>query len=94
MGGGLVGKVLADDARRAEVEDLLADSKASVTRMLEEHRHVVEALRDALLVRHELIGEDILDVIRRAQADPDMLPSNLRDTPRLADGRPAGTPTA
>ncbi len=85
-GGGIVGKVLSDDARRAEVEALLADSKASVTRMLEEHRIVVEALRDALLVRHELIGEDILDVIRRAQADPDVLPADLRGTPRLADG--------
>ena len=85
-----VGKVLADDARRAEVEALLTGSKASVTRMLDEHRTVVEALRDALLVRHELIGEDILDVIRRAQADPDILPDNLRDTPRRGDGRPAG----
>jgi len=87
-GGGLVGKVISDDARRVEVEELLADSKASVTRMLEEHRTVVEALRDALLVRHELVGDDILDVIRRAQADPDILPRNLRDTPRLPDGRP------
>jgi ATP-dependent Zn protease len=86
MGGGLVGKVLADDNRRAEVEALLAESKASVTRMLEEHRRVVESLRDALLVRHELIGEDILDVIRRAQSDPDILPANLRDTPRMPDG--------
>jgi len=92
VGGGLVGKVLSDDARRTEVEELLADSKASVTRMLDEHRTVVEALRDALLVRHELIGEDILDVIRRAQADPDILPGNLRDTPRLGDGRPATHP--
>ena len=86
MGGGLVGQVLADDNRRAEVEALLAESKASVTRMLEEHRRVVESLRDALLVRHELIGEDILDVIRRAQSDPDILPANLRDTPRMPDG--------
>jgi ATP-dependent Zn protease len=90
MGGGLVGKVLADDTRRAEVEALLADSKTSVTAMLDEHRRVVEGLRDALLVRHELIGEEILDVIRRSQADPDILPENLRDTPRLADGNPVG----
>jgi cell division protease FtsH len=88
-GGGLVGKVLSDDARRAEVEALLADAKASVTRMLEEYRHVVEGLRDALLVRSELIGEDILDVIRRAHERPDILPANLRDTPRLADGNVA-----
>ena len=85
-GGGLVGKVLADDASRAEVEALLADSKASVTTMLEDHRHVVEALRDALLVRSELIGEEILDVIRRSQGDRDILPSNLRDQPRLPSG--------
>ncbi len=92
MGGGLVGKVLADDARRVEVEDLLAEAKASVTRMLDEHRSVVEALRDALLVRHELIGDEILDVIRRAESDPDILPANLRDSPRLGDGRPSGRP--
>ena len=93
MGGGIVGKVLADDAGRAEVEALLSDSKASVTRMLEEHRRVVEGLRDALLVRSELIGEEILDVIRRAQADPDILPANLRDSPRMHEGVPATTPT-
>ncbi len=50
--------------------------------MLEEHRHVVEALRDALLVRSELIGDEILEVIGRAQAEPDILPANLRDAPR------------
>jgi len=92
-GGGLVGKVLADDASRAEVEALLGESKASVTSMLDNHRHVVEALRDALLVRSELIGEDILEVIRRSQGDRDILPTNLRDKPRLpSDAVPlAGT---
>jgi ATP-dependent Zn protease len=65
--GGTVAKVLADEGARAEVEELLASAKVSVTHMLEEHRHVVEALRDALLEDHELIGEAILDVIRSAQ---------------------------
>jgi ATP-dependent Zn protease len=64
--GGIVSKVLSTDGGRDEVEDLLAASKASVTQMLGEHRHVVEALRDALLDRHELIGDDILEVIRSA----------------------------
>ena len=62
--GGIVSKVLSTDGGRAEVEDLLGTAKASVTQMLEEHRHVIEALRDALLDRHELIGEEILEVIR------------------------------
>jgi len=65
--GGIVSKVLANDGARAEVEELLTESKASVTRMLEEHRNVVEALRDALLDREELIGDDILQVIRESQ---------------------------
>ncbi len=65
--GGIVSKVLSHDEGRAEVEALLGAAKASVERMLEEHRSVVEALRDALLERQELIGEEILDVIRSSQ---------------------------
>ncbi|HEX3980779.1 MAG TPA: hypothetical protein VHW93_06130, partial [Acidimicrobiales bacterium] len=74
--GGIVSKVLANDDGRAEVEDLLGSSKASVTQMLEEHRNVVEALRDALLDREELIGDDILEVIRGSQPTP--TPSSAR----------------
>jgi len=65
--GGIVSKVLANDGTRAEVEELLASSKASVTQMLDDHRSVVEALRDALLERQELIGEEIVGVIRDSQ---------------------------
>ena len=68
--GGIVSKVLSTDDGRAEVEDLLGAAKASVTRMLDEHRNVVEALRDALLEREELIGDDILEVIRGSQPGP------------------------
>ncbi len=68
--GGIVSKVLSNDGGREEVEELLADAKQSVTAMLEEHRHVVEVLRDALLEREELIGDDIIDVIRTAQSIP------------------------
>ena len=41
-----------------------------VREMLEVHRPVVEALRDALLERHELIGDEILDVIGAVVSDP------------------------
>jgi hypothetical protein len=34
--------------------------------LLEANRHLVVALRDALLVRHELIGHEITDVLRAA----------------------------
>lgn len=67
--GGIVSKVLATDEGRSEVEELLADAKTAVTAMLEAHRSVVEGLRDALLERAELIGEEILEVIARAGQD-------------------------
>ena len=81
--GGIVSKVLANDGGRAEVEDLLAASKASVTQMLDDHRVVVEALRDALLDREELIGEQILEVIRNA---PPSISPGGSDAGRRADG--------
>ena len=66
MPGNIVGKVTSNDRGRAEVEDMLQRAKAEVRAMLEEHRHVVEALRDALLERDELVGAEILDVIAAA----------------------------
>ncbi len=80
--GGIVSKVLSTDGGRAEVEDLLAAAKASVTQMLEGHRNVVEALRDALLERQELIGDDILAVIRESQTDA---PTGAGDGDRVAE---------
>jgi ATP-dependent Zn protease len=59
----LVAKVLASEAGRDAVESLLADAKASVTEMLSSHSHILEGLRDALLERDELIGDEITDVI-------------------------------
>ena len=36
--------------------------------MLEENRDVVEALRDALIERDELVGDEIIEVIDQALA--------------------------
>jgi len=69
MGGAnIVSKVMSYDATREAAEKILDDGKAEVTRLLDQNRHVIEALRDALLDRDELIGEEILDVIRQAEA--------------------------
>jgi len=69
--GNLVARVLANDAGREEVEDLLTSAKGEVVKLLAEHGHVVEALRDALLDRDELVGDEIGDVIITALAsDP------------------------
>jgi ATP-dependent Zn protease len=63
----LVGKVLADGQAKARVETLLTSQRERVTAVLTENRDVVEALRDALIERDELVGDEILDVIHRAQ---------------------------
>lgn len=68
LGGNLVAKVLGDGQGRASVERILAENKEEVARLLAQNRHIVEALQDALLTRHELIGDEILEVIRDAEA--------------------------
>ncbi len=67
-GEGVVARVLADPDARRMVEDLLARRKADVTALLHANAHLVEALRDALLDRHELIGHEITDVLEAAAA--------------------------
>ena len=66
-GGDLVSRVLGDAAARELVESLLARSKREIKSLLAENRHLVEALRDALLERHELIGHEIGDVLTAAR---------------------------
>jgi ATP-dependent Zn protease len=63
----IVGRVLADPAGRETVEALLQEQKATVRRLVAEHRYLIEALREALLERHELIGTQITDVLEAAK---------------------------
>ena len=73
LGGNLVAKVLADDRAREAVDRLLAEQKEQVTALLAAHRHLVEALRDALLQHDELVGREIIQVIERAQEERDLV---------------------
>jgi ATP-dependent Zn protease len=66
MPGNIVTKVTAVDSGRDEVERLLQRTKDEVRTMLEANRNVIEALRDSLLERDELVGTEILDVIASA----------------------------
>ena len=68
----LVSAVLADSASREQLEGVLDDARSTVRRLLSRNRHLVEALRDALLERHELIGPEITDVLERAQTQADV----------------------
>ena len=55
----IVGRVLGDSDGRQRVEKILQEQKSFTRALLDENRHLVEALRDALLDRHELIGREI-----------------------------------
>jgi len=82
----IVGRVLADDRGRDAVEALLQAQKKTAKQLLLENRHLVEALRDALLERHELIGTEITDVLEAAAGAPQPAVVDLRDaTDAVAD---------
>ncbi|MGZ4755056.1 MAG: AAA family ATPase [Acidimicrobiia bacterium] len=68
---GIVAKVLSDDEARRSVERILEQAKADVRTLLDTHRHLVVALRDALVETEELVGDEILDVLQHAEAEFD-----------------------
>jgi ATP-dependent Zn protease len=65
---GIVGKVLSNEDARHAVERMLESAKAEVRSLLDMNRHLVVALRDELLAREELVGDEILEVLREAEA--------------------------
>ncbi|MGI8575580.1 MAG: AAA family ATPase [Egibacteraceae bacterium] len=62
----LVGRVLADPEARPRVDRVLCQAKARSRALLEANRHLVTAVRDALLERDELVGEELYEVFERA----------------------------
>jgi cell division protease FtsH len=66
--GNLVAKVLGDDSSRDAVDEILNSAKAEAERILATHHQVLGALRDALLEREELVGDEILEVIAAAES--------------------------
>jgi len=69
-GTNLAGRVLADPHAREEVDALLSDARQRVTDLLSEHMSLVAALRDALLERDELVGDQITAVLADAGDTP------------------------
>jgi ATP-dependent Zn protease len=63
LGGDPVQATLSDPQRREEVDAILADCRVRVRTLLQGKRHVVEGVRDALLDREELIGDEIEQVM-------------------------------
>ncbi len=74
----LAGRVLADPATRPVLDRVLAESKARVRALLHANRHLVEALRDALIARDELVGDEILVALEEAGQPVHDYPPDLR----------------
>jgi cell division protease FtsH len=84
----LVGRVLGDADGRRRVEELLQAQKAVVKDVLQDNKHLVAALRDALVARSELVGREITDVLEAAQqAGPPPKVIDLRAAERATLGR-------
>jgi hypothetical protein len=60
-----IAATLSDPKRREEVDQILDDGRDRVHALLERKRHVVEGVRDALLDREELVGDEALALLRR-----------------------------
>jgi len=87
-GANTVAKVIATEEGKEAVEGILTEARKQVVAMLHDNRHVVEALRDALLAREELIGEEITEVIAsvaRAAAPAGVQPLQVATAPKLAE---------
>ncbi|MGH9124269.1 MAG: AAA family ATPase [Acidimicrobiales bacterium] len=67
-GANIVAKVLSDDKGRQAVEQILDDARATVRSLLTDNLAIVAGLRDALLARDELVGDQITEVIKATQA--------------------------
>jgi cell division protease FtsH len=63
MDGDPIRNVLSDPERRKEIDDLLNSCRRQVRQLLESKRHVVEGIREALLEREELIGDEIEELM-------------------------------
>lgn len=83
-GRDLVDAVLADPAARAQVEEVLGDARKAAAWLLSRNRHLVEALRDALLERHELVGDEITDVLVAASGTDRRVSDAAPEAPRTA----------
>jgi ATP-dependent Zn protease len=91
-GPNIVAKVLSDDTCRARVDAILDRARDDVRTLLSEHSHLVAALRDALLDRDELVGDQIGSVLEAADAEWHSQVVDLRDKEQ-ADETSAGRTT-
>ena len=68
-GGDRYTAMLSNEEIKQEVSDLLKRCKAETKMLLEQRRSAVERIRDELLEREELVGDQLEDLMREISAD-------------------------
>jgi cell division protease FtsH len=103
--GDVVSKVLSDETCREAVDRLLETARQQAREVLLGHLGVVDGLRDALVARDELVGDQIAEVVAAAQdaalpnvavapnaAVPALVAGGAGAGPFLSGGEPAAPP--
>ena len=86
--------ILSNPERKNEVDQLLSDCRDQVRNLLLKKRHVVEGIRDALLEREELIGDEIealmAELGEREPLEMPVLPAAMSGNGQQGDGQGSG----
>jgi cell division protease FtsH len=81
--------ILANQKLNDAVNEILRTCKAEVTALLKDKAHVVEGIRDALLEREELVGDEISELMAELGEPVDDTPASASYTPTsIVPGRP------
>jgi ATP-dependent Zn protease len=67
-GGSSIGAMLRDTTVREEVNEILAEARKEIEDLLREKSAIVEGVRDALLEREEIVGDEIDRLFARLEA--------------------------
>ena len=94
MDGDPIRMILSDPDRKREVDELLAHCRREVTALLQRKRHVLEGIKNALLEREELIGDEIEQLMaelgEREPLDIPVIPASLGGNGQQGDGQASG----
>ncbi|MCC7107357.1 MAG: AAA family ATPase [Chloroflexi bacterium] len=85
-----VGQTVPDAQAKREIEKLLDQQFKRVKQLLEDNRDVVIAVAEELLAKHDLTGDEVVEIVRRTegqrgQAPVPALPSTNGHTPSESD---------
>jgi ATP-dependent Zn protease len=77
VGGSSVGALLRDEEVREQANEILGEARSEVEGLLREKSAIVEGVRDALLEREEIVGEEIEKLFAELESRGDLQSSGV-----------------